>query len=89
MGFDTGRCPREEGAFGVLGVLVDLGREALFSGHDENIMIGSGLLIYWLLLVERQADSFVGKSIARMPTTPTSRICSWFGPNILTNGRRK
>lgn len=35
--FDTGRCAREEGAFGVLGVLVDLGREALFGGHDENI----------------------------------------------------
>ena len=51
MRFDTGRCAREEGAFGVLGVLVDLGREALFGGHDENnIMVGSDLST-----VERQA----------------------------------
>ena len=51
MRFDTGRCAREEGAFGVLGVLVDLGRETLFGGHDENnIMIGSDLST-----VERQA----------------------------------
>ncbi len=36
MRFDTGGSAREERAFGVLGVLVDLGREALFGCHGSR-----------------------------------------------------
>ena len=39
VGFDAGGCAGEEGAFGVFGVLVDLGGEALFGCHGVLCVI--------------------------------------------------
>lgn len=67
MGFDPRWCTGEEAAFSILGVLVDLGREALFGCHFIV------LLYVYIIVVPLLLSTYCPNA---MPTIIDSWLCS-------------